>query len=215
VYWKGKDFRPRRSADGSFTYLGIRHRWPGMRTPLQGAHQVENAALVLAACEVLKLAGNRLPLESIREGLARTQWPGRLEIVRESPLVILDGAHNLMAARRLAEYLAQNLNGRRLTLVAGILDDKPYEAMLRPLVPQCSRIILTRPVIDRALAPQRLLACVRKLGADGHIIEKVPQAVRFAVDSAAADEAVCIAGSLYTVGEARRFLIERGTVPSE
>lgn len=213
LYRQGKDFRSRRSPDGAFTYLGIRHRWPGIRTPLQGAHQVENATLTLAACEVLKLAGNRLPVESIRRGLARTRWPGRLEIVRDAPLVILDGAHNLMAARRLAQYLAQNLNGRRLTLVAGILDDKPFEAMLRPLVPLCSRIILTRPVIDRALPPQRLLACVRKLGADGRIIEQVPRAVQSAVDAAGADEAVCIAGSLYTVGEARQFLIEQGDLP--
>ncbi len=210
VYRRGRDFRTRRNPDGSFNYLGLRWRWPRLRTPLPGDHQVENAALVLAACEVLKLAGDRLREESIRRGLARTRWPGRLEIVRRQPLVILDGAHNLMAARRLAEYLARHLGGRRLTLVAGILDDKPYEAMLRPLVPLCSRIVLTQPVIGRALPPERLLACVRRLGADAEIIAEVPRAVAHAVDTARSDDAVCVAGSLYTVGEARRFLAERG-----
>ncbi len=213
LYRRGRDFRTRRNPDGSFSYLGLRHRWPGMRTPLPGDHQVENAALVLAACEVLKLAGDRLPVERIRRGLARTRWPGRLEIVRREPLVILDGAHNLMAARRLAEYLAQHLEGRRLTLVAGILDDKPFEAMLKPLVPLCSRIVLTQPVIDRALPPERLLACVRRLGADAEIIAEVPRAVAHAIDTADRRDAVCVAGSLYTVGEARRFLLERGDLP--
>lgn len=199
-------FGVRRSGNGTFCYRGMHHRWPAMHTPLQGGHQVENAALTLAACEILKNSGNRLPREAIRTGLARTRWPGRLEIVRADPLVILDGAHNLIAARRLAGYLAAELKDRPVTLVAGILDDKPYAAMLRCLVPLCRRIVLTRPVIDRALPPSLLLREVKKLGAAATVIEAVPDAVHHAITSAAPHGAVCVAGSLYTVGEARQYL---------
>lgn len=199
-------FSTRRSGNGTFVYHGMRHCWPEMHTPLQGNHQIQNAALTLAACEILKLAGNRLPLRAIRAGLAQTRWPGRLEIVQTDPLVILDGAHNLIAARRLAGYLAGHFKDRPVTLVVGILDDKPYAAMLRCLVPLCRRIVLTRPAIDRALPPRILLQQVKKLGATATVIEAVPDAVRQAIATAAPDEVVCVAGSLYTVGEAKHFL---------
>ena len=121
VFRKGAAFRTRRNRDGSFNYYGMDHTWRGLRPPLLGDHQVENAAMVLAGCEVLIRSGVDLSLEDIRTGFANTRWPGRLEVVKRSPLVILDGAHNLEAARRLAAYLASQAAGRKITLVVGIL----------------------------------------------------------------------------------------------
>jgi dihydrofolate synthase/folylpolyglutamate synthase len=210
LYRRGKEFRIRRLPGGRFDYLGIHHQWPGMTAGLIGPHQQDNAALVLAACEILQTRKVDLPPEAIRTGLEQARWPGRMEVVSTSPLVILDGAHNLDAARVLGEYLRRDLEGRRLTLVVGILDDKPYPAMLRCLVPPCSRVIITRPKINRALAPEKLAAVAKAMIADVTVISDVGQAVREAMAGAAATDVICVAGSLYVVGEAKAAL-ERAT----
>ncbi len=203
----GKDFRIRRRTAKRFDYFGKDHRWPDLELALDGPHQFANAALALAACEVLCLLEPELAHRStIAEALRRTRWPGRLEIARRKPLVILDGAHNLMAARNLGRYLASDLAGRRITLVVGILDDKPYQAMLQALAPSCRRVMVTRARIDRALDPQRLAAVVRECGVAVSVYPTVAEAVTEAIDAASPDEVVCVAGSLYVVGEAKEVL---------
>ncbi|MCD6186107.1 MAG: bifunctional folylpolyglutamate synthase/dihydrofolate synthase, partial [Deltaproteobacteria bacterium] len=174
-----------------------------------GEHQIDNAAIVLAVCEILRSKGLNLPLSKIREGLLDTKWPGRLEIVCKSPIVILDGAHNLDAVKVLADYLSENMAGKKITLVVGILDDKPYEDMLRCLIPLCSRVILTQPEIDRSLSTDKLYSVAKKIASDISIIRDVGEAATHAVDTALPDEVVCIAGSLFVVGEAKKVLDQR------
>ncbi len=207
LYRQGQDFRVRSNPNGSFNYYGRTNNWKNLTTSLIGPHQINNAALVLAACEILTRK-NKLKITEnhIRKGLQHTIWPGRLEFVNASPLIILDGAHNLAAARNLANYLQANLRNRRLTLVAGILDDKPYQAMLRPLMKQCHRIIVTRPIIDRALEPEILYAEAKQHASDVTCMPDVDQAVSHALATADPDDVICIAGSLYVVGEAKQTL---------
>jgi len=210
LYMKGRDFRVRRTGDDRFSYSGIDHRWPQMRTGLMGGHQVDNASLVLAACELLMRNQARISREHIQSGLAQNRWPGRLEVVSQKPYVVLDGAHNLMAARRLGRFLQETLAGRRITMVAGILDDKPYRAILKDLLAPCARLIITRPKIDRSLPPENLEAVARPLVSDIRIIDDVGEAVRHAIATAGPDDAVCVAGSLYVVGEAKAALEKSG-----
>ena len=151
VFRLSRDFRFRRTGGGRFTYRGLRHVWPDMATGLQGDYQGGNAALVLAACELLLDKAPRLSLESMRAGLATTRWPGRLDVVSEKPLIMLDGAHNLDAAKQLARHLRANFKDRDITLVVGILDDKPYAAMLKLLLPYAARVIATQAKTRRAL----------------------------------------------------------------
>ncbi|MBL7180064.1 MAG: bifunctional folylpolyglutamate synthase/dihydrofolate synthase [Desulfobacterales bacterium] len=205
-YRFGDAFRVRRNRNGTFNYYGIEHIWPNLQTGLMGRYQVDNAAIVLAACEVLNKTRTDLPLETIKDGLMQNRWPGRLEVVSRSPLVILDGAHNFNAARNLARFLSENLAGRNITLVVGILDDKPYKAMLKSLLPFCSRAILTAPKIDRALPPETLLAVAQQIVAETTIVPDVDSAVQHAVETASPDDVICIAGSLYVVGEAKEAL---------
>jgi dihydrofolate synthase/folylpolyglutamate synthase len=213
LYILGKNFKVRRHRAGEFCYYGIENTWHNMHTPLLGHYQVENAALAIAACELLNNDKAKISRKNIKNGLTKTRWPGRLEIVSENPFVILDGAHNLIAARNLAKFLSENLVDRRITLVVGILDDKPYGAMLKSLLPVCSRAIITRAKTDRALAPQRLYAVAKKIIPDVTMIPGVAAAVRQAVETASPDEVVCIAGSLYVVGEAKEA-IEKGLIKS-
>lgn len=210
LYRLGRDFHVRRNGNGGFFYAGITHRWPDMRTSLAGAHQFGNAAITLAACEILIRQQVPIDISAIQKGLASVRWPGRLEILKTTPMVIIDGAHNLMAARHLARFLKSEMPGRQITLVIGILDDKAYGAMLRALLPCASRVIVTQPVIDRALPVEKLRKAVSALGYDALTIADVAAAVNMAYDTTPPEGAVCIAGSLYVVSEAMQALYARG-----
>jgi dihydrofolate synthase/folylpolyglutamate synthase len=201
-----KNFRVRRNADHSFSYFGLDHVWRGITTSLTGSHQVENAALVLAACELLRRGNTTISLKHIQTGLDNTRWPGRLEVVSEQPMIVLDGAHNLNASKELAKYLRTELKDRCITLIIGLLEDKPYAAILGQLLPVCSRVILTSPKIDRALPVDILYPIAASITADVQMIPDVSRAITVAVQNARPDEVICVAGSLYVVGEAKAFL---------
>jgi dihydrofolate synthase/folylpolyglutamate synthase len=209
VFMLGKDFTVRRNRTGYFSYYGIENTWHDLQTPLLGHYQVQNAALALAASELLNKLKAEISFKSIKNGLTKTRLPGRLEIVSDKPLVILDGAHNLIAARNLSKFLAANLVNRRIILVVGILDDKPYAPMLKSLLPVCSRAIITRAKTERALPPQKLYATAKKIISDVTTVADVAKAAKHAIETAGPDDVVCIAGSLYVVGEAKEA-IEKG-----
>jgi len=208
-YRLGDSFRIRRNKNTTFNYFGIDHIWRHIQTGLIGKHQINNAALVLAACELLIKNHLNLTLKNIKDGLEQNRWPGRLEIVSSSPLILLDGAHNFIAARHLARYLSDNLSDRNITLIIGILDDKPYKAILKDLLPLCRKVILTRPKIDRALAPEKLYPVARKIISDIHVIPDVDKAIIHAIENASPKDVICIAGSLYVVGEAKELFERR------
>ncbi len=214
LYRLGKHFKVRRSKNGHFSYSGIDHQWKKMRTGLPGSHQIDNASLILASCEILLQQGLPLELEQIKNCLATYSWPGRLEIIDAIPNVIpeiiIDGAHNLMAARKLGKFLHQEYSQKKITLVIGILDDKPFESIMQSLLPYCNRVILTEPDIDRSLSPETLMPYTRSIVKDTVIVKKVAAAVTHAIETTAQDGAICIAGSLYVVGEAKQTLQKIG-----
>jgi dihydrofolate synthase/folylpolyglutamate synthase len=165
----------------------------------------------LAACELIGKNNTAITLDHIQEGLTKNHWPGRLEIVSNNPFIILDGAHNLAAARNLAKFLATNLAGKDITLVIGILDDKPYKGMLKSLLTPVNRVILTRAKTDRALEPGKLFEEAKRFFPDVTIIPDVAQAIKNAVETTPRQGAICIAGSLYVVGEAKEAF-EKGLI---
>jgi dihydrofolate synthase/folylpolyglutamate synthase len=202
LYLYGKDFNTRRNKDDSFTYYGIQNIWRGMQAGLAGFHQIENSALALAVCEILCRTID-LPVEKIKKGLLKINWPGRLEVLSTSPYVILDGAHNLGASRVLSRFLSEKFKGRKITVIAGMLDDKPYPAMLKCILSVCERAVLTKPVIDRALPPEILYEASKDIVKNIKIITNVKEAIDYAIKTASKDEIICITGSLYVVGEAK------------
>jgi dihydrofolate synthase / folylpolyglutamate synthase len=206
----GEHFRIRKNkGSDTFSYVGINATWKNMKAGLQGSHQIENAALTLAACEVLNRQHTNLNTEQIKEGLLKTNWPGRMEVVSQAPYIILDGAHNLMAARKLAKFISENFAKTKTTLVIGILDDKPYKGMLKSLLPLCKRVILTKPTINRALDPEILHKFAMDFTKDIKIIPSVKEAFFYAMESVSSDEAICVAGSLYVVGEVKQALSDK------
>jgi dihydrofolate synthase/folylpolyglutamate synthase len=108
-----------------------------------------------------------------------------------------------MAARKLARFLTAMLTGRPITLVIGILDDKPYKAMLKSLLPICRRVILTRAKTNRALDPASLYAVAKDFAPEVTVMADVEQALKHALTTVRPKDAICVAGSLYVVGEAK------------
>ena len=207
LYRHGREFRCRRLPNMQFDYYGIHHTYKKLHLGLSGDHQVDNASLVLAACELLEINGHAtIKEETLRKGLEDTRWPGRLELVGTAPEIILDGAHNLMSARILGRHLRRHLHNRNITLVIGILEDKPYRNILKDLIASCSRVIVTQPKIDRAIPAEKLELAAREFSPNVEVRTDVGEAVRYAVATTAKEDVICIAGSLYVVGEAKTAL---------
>jgi len=183
---------------------GSRFRLAGERQlqiacPLAGEHQVENAVTVAVALVRLGISD-----AAIETGIARTTWPGRLEQVRQSPEIILDGAHNPAGARALAAYIDRFYADRRVRLIYGAMRDKAIGEIVGILFPRASQVIVTAPAQARALAP----AALREMA--GHPDLRVAASLREAlalVADAAADDVVFVTGSLYLVAEARELLL--------
>src|SRR5690606_19368702 len=208
VYRAGRDWH----ATGTDTGFDLTGPWGTIRdvhVALRGRHQVENAATAVAACWLLREQGIDIPEDAIRAGLAAVHWPGRLEVVREQPLVVVDGAHNVDAAARLAEALVDTFGQRRRTLVLGIARDKDIPAMLEILAPLADRIIATASHHPRAADPAQVAAAARAAGDVGLAVEEAPDiatGLHRALDAAAPEDLICVTGSLYAVSEAREAL---------
>ncbi len=201
----GRDMSVRGRKGGGFDYRGLSQTFRDLRVPLVGRHQLDNAALALAAVEVLGEKGLPIPENRIREGLASTRWEGRLEIMSRSPLVILDGAHNPAGISALLKALAGNFSCRKLIFVFGVLRDKDYRSMLGRVCRAADRVVLTTPASERALPAEQ----AGPLPA-GTIVEKSPAlALQKALSYAGPDDIVCVAGSLYLVAEIREILAKQ------
>jgi len=132
----------------------------------------------------------------VKKGLVAAEWPGRLEYIMKNPTIILDGAHNLEAAKNLGKYLKNNIKKSALTIIIGILDDKPYEAMLKHIIENPKRIIFTKADIERSLAPSVLKECAMKFtDAEMITINRVADAVDFAIENSSESDVICVAGS--------------------
>ncbi len=180
--------------------------WDGP-VALRGPHQRGNAALAAAALRELARAGVPVGEEAIARGIAKARWPGRLEEVAG---VLLDGAHNPDGAAALAASLRVLHSGRPVELVFGVLADKDHAGMLRALVPVARRLHVVAPATPRARATADVLAHARALGASADVHADVAEALACARRAAADGALVCVAGSLYLVGEARAMLGEAG-----
>jgi len=173
--------------------------------PLLGRHQVVNAITAVAAARLLRTAGAAISERSIRDGLRRTQWPGRLQLFLGQPLLILDGAHNPAGAAALGAFLVEQRFSGRVTLVFGVLQDKNWIAMLQELAPLAQRVILTRPENERAADP-RHLAEAERICPKLEIAEDVAEAIALARAVTSPEGAVVVTGSLFVISAALRAL---------
>ena len=193
-------------AGQTFDLRGPRREYEGLRIPLAGRHQVENAVLAVAVAETLDKQGIPLDETAIRRGLTEVEWPGRLQVVREHPRIVLDGAHNPAGTEALAAFLTEHRVALgRLVLVFGVLQDKDWKAMLGRLAPLADEIILTRPPTARAADPAELLPIARRFARAAAVLDPA-EALQVARAAARAEDTILVTGSLYTVAAVLQIL---------
>jgi dihydrofolate synthase / folylpolyglutamate synthase len=202
------------------TLQGIGGPYEDLFLPLHGDHQAHNAALAVAAVEAFLGGGaGHLDVDAVRAGLADATSPGRLEVVRRSPTVVVDAAHNPAGALALADAVLEAFAFDHLVGVLGVLADKDARGILEVLEPVLSEVVITRSTSPRALNPDDLGAlAVEVFGADRvEVVPLLPDAIDRAVTLAEESSAefgaaaVLVTGSVMTAGEARALL--RGRAP--
>lgn len=195
--------------------LSLRGRtgdYPDIYLPLHGEHQASNAATALAAVEAFVGGGEqRLDLEVVRQGFADVTSPGRLEVVRRSPTVLVDAAHNPAGMRALRAALSDAFTFTRLVGLVAIFADKEPEEMLEILEPALDHVVVTRNTSPRSIPPRRLGEIAADIFGEDRVtvVESMPDAIDAAVTLAEEDGiggGVLVTGSVVTAADARLLL---------
>ena len=175
--------------------------------PLLGAHQLCNAAVVLSVVAQLQQKGwHRITGETVKDGIRQVSWPGRFEIVGHNPLFIIDGGHNPQCIEALVENIKDYLADRKIVVLAGVLADKDYGDMFRPVMPYAREFVCITPDNPRKMAAADLAAHLRQAGAEATPCESVEEGVALAKSLAGEDGVVLSFGSLYSIGDVRNAL---------
>jgi dihydrofolate synthase/folylpolyglutamate synthase len=184
--------------------------------PLLGQHQATNAATALTAIQALQTKIDvSVSLDAVKEGLATVNWPGRLEILNHTPLIIVDSAMNGYSAKKLRQALTTYFPGRTVTLVFGASSDHDYPAMLKELLPLTSHAIVTQANHPRATPSNVLASLAQTLGHQVSSTSTVAQAMEEALDRVDENkrDLICVTGSLFCVADARMAWAERVGLP--
>lgn len=192
---------------GRFDFQGLLGDYRDLEISLLGRHQLKNAATAVTTVEAaVRHHGLTVNEGHIRRGLACASWPGRLEIMHDRPMVVIDGAHNVDGALSLRQALEEIFDYRHLILVLGMLADKEREKVAAYLAPLATEVIVTRPDNPRAGDWQSLADIVRPYVQRVQVIGNIPEAVSHAINIAGPSDLVCVTGSLYMVAGAREWL---------
>ncbi len=209
----------RRTAVGGqlVSLQGLAGRYDEVFLPLHGAYQAQNAACALAAVEAFLGGGTgSLDPEAVRQGFADVSSPGRLEVVRSSPTVLVDAAHNPHGMAATVSALGDAFAFTYLVAVVACLADKDARAMLEVLEPAVSAIVVTESSSPRRLPVEELRAIAEELFGDErvHVEDRLDDALDLAISLADGEAAyggvgVLVTGSVVTAGEARTLLSAR------
>ncbi|MEE9263332.1 MAG: folylpolyglutamate synthase/dihydrofolate synthase family protein [Vicinamibacteria bacterium] len=180
--------------------------YPEVFLPLAGAHQVDNLALAVRLAELASQLGFEITKEAVTAGVASTVWEGRLERIEGSPPLIIDAAHNPLAAAALARYLGDHPHTNRV-LVYGVMKDKRSSAMLDARLPHVQHLIVTRPPNPRAQDPKTVASAAARRGFPCEAVESPEQALSSARRRAGNKGEVVVTGSIFLVGEVKRLLL--------
>lgn len=191
--------------DGTdFIYKGVK-----MHIPLCGAYQLDNVQNVLECIEILRNAGLDIPEEAVCRGLAQVKWHGRFEVLRKSPVVIFDGAHNPDGISRAAQSIKQYFGDKKVALLIGVMADKEYGLYGDMLAGSVARAFAVAPAVPRALSSDTLAVSLSERGIPACAFSDLAEGVRAAYEYAVQRDIPLIAiGSLYMYREFTEALSE-------
>jgi dihydrofolate synthase/folylpolyglutamate synthase len=176
-----------------------------LKLSLAGRYQLRNAIAAIAVAKVLAGRGFHVSDSDIAGGIASVRWPGRIERIAERPAVFLDGTHNPAGARELAQFWHDHLEGRAIHLVYGSVRDKSVDEIAGLLFPLAASVIVTAPRQPRALSAEALAEMTRHLAPLLTVVADPRVALERAITDAESDDVVFATGSLYLVGDLRKW----------
>lgn len=173
---------------------------------LGGSYQIKNAVVALVGVEALRELGYQISDRQMRDGFAKTRWPGRFTVIGKDPMVIIDGAHNPDGAAELEKSICQCLKDRPIYGICGVFKDKEYDKVLRTILPHLKAVTtIQTPGNPRALPAEELAEAAKKYCPDVHAQKDIGKAVSEAMRRAKEDKGVVLAfGSLSFLGEIRK-----------
>ena len=178
----------------------------GLFSPLLGIHQLKNAAVVLSIIDTLIAKGWNITEAQIRQGLQQANWPGRFDIVGRDPLFIIDGGHNPQCIEALVVNIRDYLAGKRVIALTGVLADKDYADMYKPVMPYVQEFVCVTPPNPRKLEAAELAKHLLSVGAKAAACASIDEGVRKARELAGKDGVVLCFGSLYTIGSIKEAM---------
>lgn len=185
-----------------FDFISGETEFKGLKLPLMGLFQAQNAGLALAACVKFLESNNE---EAIRKGLETVQWEGRLEVVSDTPVVVLDCAHNAASVRNMTAELRKNIRFSRCLVVLGLMKDKEIDKIIEILSNFGDHFYLVQVNPQRGETTEKLKEKFKKYNKQVEVSESVSSAIHAAKKIAKPDDLVCITGSFLTVAEAKKY----------
>jgi dihydrofolate synthase/folylpolyglutamate synthase len=171
--------------------------------PLLGDHQLVNAATAFATLMVAKEKGIEVSINGIKAGFQSVHWPGRFELLRHDPALIIDSAHNRDSARKLNKVLEDYFPGQKVVLVFGASEDKDISGMLEELKPALQKIVMTKSTHPRAADPEDLVAIARQINCQAVASTSVEAAMMEAERLADGQRIILVTGSIFVAAAAR------------
>lgn len=180
--------------------------------PLLGDHQLHNASVVLSIADTLIGEGWKISEQNIYDGIRDVRWPGRFDIVCRKPLFIIDGGHNPQCIEALVKNIRDYLAGKKVIALTGVLADKDYADMYKPVMPLVDRFVCITPPNPRKLEAEQLARYLRQARAQAQASESILDGVKKAMELAGKDGVVLCFGSLYSIGGIRDALKDLGVI---
>ncbi len=168
--------------------------------PLPGVYQKYNLAVALTAADQLRELGWNITERSVREGIRKTKWPARFEVLGRNPVFIVDGGHNPHGVSGTVESLKTYFPDRKIVFLLGIMADKDVESVLNMIVPLAKTVYTVMPRNSRSMDSGKLAGEIRSMGVPAFVCASVAEGVRKAFD-AENEGVICALGSLYMSGD--------------
>ena len=197
--------------DGCHTRICLttpRSRFEHLTVPLQGEHQAVNCGLALALLDELKNQGMKIDDERALVGLAGVYVPGRMEMIHEDPRILVDGAHNAASVQALIRAVGHHIPYDSMVMIFGCAGDKDITGMIDEIAKGADKVIFTQAANNtRAASPKQLADIYEEhSGRVAQVAETLTKAVRIAHNAVSREDLICICGSFYLVGEAKKLL---------
>ncbi|WP_091830778.1 bifunctional folylpolyglutamate synthase/dihydrofolate synthase [Propionispira arboris] len=171
-----------------------------------GKHQIENSSLAIMTALLIHNQDSRVTMEGIGHALDLATWAGRFEIMNQNnQKILVDGAHNLAGMKVLRSNLDSYFPAQERVILLGILKDKDVDGMIETLIRPIDTVVVTEPSSDRAAMPDYIAKKIKSQHVEAYI--DIPEALARAQELAGSNRLLCIAGSLYLIGEARQLLL--------